>query len=116
MKRYSYLFLVSAILFPMDGNALEVNDVTLKVYMLYQNDDNENEFEFQGIQSDGTIHDNRCGGTVYKVKSSTVALASRKFSLATTALVSGLKISFRETGICSGSDRMEVSWIQLKTD
>jgi hypothetical protein len=78
------------------------------VALLYQPDLEPTEFDF--------IVDNyshSCGGAILRVRSNSVAVANRKFSLLSAALISGNKISFRETGSCIAGGRMEVSWIQL---
>jgi len=84
-------------------------DVRSKVVsVLYQPDLAPTEFDFY---ADGYTH--QCGGSALRVRSSTVDITNRKFSLLSTALVSGKKISFRETGVCISGGRMEVSWVQL---
>ncbi len=91
-------------------------DVTYGVELVYQNDNNEKEFEFIAKESNGDVHQHRCNGSVYRVKSGTLALANRKFTLVTSAFMADYKLHFRETGVCSsdGFGRMEISWIQLK--
>lgn len=85
------------------------DDVRGKVVeTVYQQNLEPTEFEFV---AEGYQHG--CGGTILRVRSNTTEIANRKFSLLTTALVSGKPISFRETGVCIPRGRMEVSWVQL---
>lgn len=117
MKMYTYLVCLIVLILPSLAFSAEfsVLDAKYSLSVVYQSDNNENDFEFIALNN-GSDHQHRCGGTVYRVKSNTAAIADRKFSLATSALVADLKLQFRETGVCSsdGLGRMEVSWVQLR--
>lgn len=55
---------------------------------------------------------NICNSTSYRSKSDNEQVASRKFSMVLSALMSDKKITFHETGDCE-SGRALVGWIRL---
>lgn len=76
------------------------------VNYVYQPDLAPTEFEFAANRS------HECGSSLYRVRSNDEATASRKFSIVLASFVSGKKLSFHDTGQCSGS-RAIVSWVRI---
>lgn len=103
MKKYLFIFMSISLTF----SAFAAEDVSGRtVNYVYQPDLAPTEFEFDANRT------HSCGSTLYRVKSNDEATADRKFSLILAAFASGKKISFHDTGTCSGS-RSIVSWIRI---
>jgi hypothetical protein len=95
------------ILLVISGQVLAGKDIsTSTVNYVYQLDGDATVFEFNS-----SVH-HACGSSLYRVRSSNVAVANRKFSLVLTAFTADKKLAFHDTQKCEGN-RSVVAWIRL---
>lgn len=99
------VFIVLLVCFSV--SAFSAEDVSGQtVSYVYQPDLAPTEFDFDVGKTHG------CGSTMYRVKSNDETTANRKFSLILAAFSSGKKVSFHDSGVCSGN-RSIVTWVRI---
>lgn len=99
--------LMGLVIFLVSSHVFAGRDVRSSVVnYIYQLDSEATVFEFNA----STTH--RCGSSIYRVKSPSVAVANRKFSMVFGAFIANKRLAFHDKEICEGN-RSLVSWVRI---